>query len=88
MRNTTRAGVRLRKWGAPLGYRVPERLAPGHVVSRETILTVMDPIAVVLQPPNVPLLQHAVSHQQLQEPPVDVGHDASPPRAALCVRRS
>ena len=66
----------------------PVSLAPDHTVAeqpgnRETILTVMDLIAVLLQALDVPLLQHAVSHQQLEESPVDISHDAHSPRAAL-----
>ena len=47
------------------------------------ILTVMDLVAVPLQALDVALLQHAVGHQQLEEAPVDVGHDARSPGAAL-----
>lgn len=41
---------------------------------RDTTLTVMDLVAVVLQAPNLPLLQHTVSHQQLEEAPMDIRH--------------
>lgn len=50
-----------------------------------TTLTVMDLVAVVLQAPNFPLLQYTVSHQQLEEAPVDICHDSYPSRAALHV---
>ena len=47
------------------------------------VLTVMDLIAVLLQALDVALFQHTMSHQQLQKSPVDIGHDARSPRAAL-----
>lgn len=43
----------------------------------------MDLIAVLLQARHVPLLQHSVRHQQLEESPVDIGHDAHSSGAAL-----
>ena len=43
----------------------------------------MDLIAVLLQALDIALFQHPVSHQQLEEPPVDISHDARSPRAAL-----
>lgn len=62
---------------------VSDRTALESSGERKTILTVMDLIAVLLQALHLPLLQHAVSHQQLEEPPVDIGHGARPSRATL-----
>lgn len=45
----------------------------------------MDLVTVVLQAPNLPLLQHTVSHQQLEEAPMDIRHDTHSSRAALHV---
>lgn len=62
--------------------RVPDHStrAPG---TRKAILTVVDLVAMLLQALDIPLLQHPVSHQQLEEPPVDVSHGAHTPRTAL-----
>lgn len=62
---------------------VPDHTAPEPSGHRKTILTVMDLIAVLLQALNLPFLQHAVSHQQLEEPPVDIGHGARSSWATL-----
>lgn len=37
----------------------------------------------LLQALNVPFLQHSMSHQQLEEPSVDVSHDAHSSCATL-----
>lgn len=67
---------------------VPNQHPPEHMRNREMTLTVMNLIAVVLQALDVPFFQHPVSHQQLQEAPVDVGHGACSSGTALHVYRS
>lgn len=62
---------------------VPDHTIPEHSGNREMILTVMDLIAMLLQALNIPFLQHSVSHQQLEEPPVDISHDAHSSCATL-----
>lgn len=54
-----------------------------HPVTGVMILTVMDLVAVLLQAPHFPLLQHPMGHEQLQEAPVHIRHDTRPPRTAL-----
>lgn len=56
--------------------------AAGH---RGATLTVMDLVAVLLQALDLPLLQHTMSHQQLQEAPMDIRHGTCSSRAALHV---
>ena len=63
----------------------PENRVPEHPGNRETILTVMDLVAVLLQALNIPFLQHSMSHQQLEESPVDISHDAHSSCTALHV---
>lgn len=62
---------------------VPDHTAREPPGNRKTILTVMDLIAVLLQALNLPFLQHSVSHQQLEEPPVDISHGARSSGATL-----
>lgn len=45
----------------------------------------MDLVTVVLQAPNLPLLQHTMSHQQLEEAPMDICHGTRSSRTALHV---
>lgn len=58
---------------------------PGAAGNRDTTLTVVDLVTVVLQTPDLPLLQHTVGHQQLEEAPMDIRHGTHSSRAALHV---